>query len=90
MLQNIYLEHESYIEQYVEDIDFKDVYEPLTHGTQVEEESYHVHDKLLYHLCKLCIRQGERAHVIREAHSSRVSGHNGVGKIVAQLQRLCY
>jgi len=28
--------------------------------------------------------------VIREAHASRVSGHFGVGKTVAQLQRYCY
>jgi hypothetical protein len=52
--------------------------------------NYHVHDRLLYHLGKLCIPQGERVHVIREAHSSRVSGHFGVGKTMAQLQRYCY
>ena len=28
--------HESYIEQYAQDIDFKDVYATLSHGKQVE------------------------------------------------------
>ena len=47
--------HESYIEQYAQDIDFKDVYETLSHGKQVEELDYYVKDQLLYHLGKLCI-----------------------------------
>jgi len=72
ILQNSSLAHESYIEQYAKDIDFKYVYESLTHGAQVEGVNYHVHDRLLYHIGKLCIPQGERVHVIREAHSSRV------------------
>ena len=65
-----------------------DAYETLTHGTQVEELDYHVHNKLLYHLGKLCIPKGERAHIIREAHTSLIAGHLGVGKTIAQLQ--CY
>lgn len=84
------LVHESLIEQYVVDEDFMDAYETLTHGTQMEELDYHVHNKLLYHLGKLCIPKGERAHIIREAHTSLIAGHFGVGKIVAQLQRHCY
>jgi hypothetical protein len=55
VLQHSSLAHESYIEQYAKDAYFKDVYETLTHGTTVEELDYHVHDKLLYHLGKLCI-----------------------------------
>jgi hypothetical protein len=55
VLQHSSLAHESYIEQYARDEDFKDVYETLIHGTKVEELDYHVHDKLLYHLGKLCI-----------------------------------
>ena len=55
ILQNSSLAHESYIEQYVANTDFKDVYESLTHGAHVEEVNYHVHDRLLYHLGKLCI-----------------------------------
>ena len=39
--------HESYIEQYAQDIDFKDVYATLSHGKHVEELDYHVKDQLL-------------------------------------------
>ena len=56
----------------------------------MEEVNFHVHDRLLYHLGKLCIPQTERAHVIWEAHSSRISGHFGVSKTMAQLQRYFY
>jgi hypothetical protein len=49
-----------------------------------------VHDKLLYHLGKLCIPWGERFNIIREAHSSLIAGHFGVGKTMANLQRYCY
>jgi hypothetical protein len=55
ILKHSSLVHESYIEQYVRDEDFKDVYETLIHGIKVEELNYRVHDKLLYHLGKLCI-----------------------------------
>jgi len=44
----------------------------------------------LYHLGKLCITQGEKINIIREAHTSLIDGHFGVGKTVAQLQRYCY
>jgi hypothetical protein len=36
--------HESYVEQYALDTDFKDVYATLSHANQVEELDYHVHD----------------------------------------------
>ena len=36
VLQNSSLAHESYIEQYVKDSDFMDVYDSLTHGAHVE------------------------------------------------------
>jgi len=90
ILQNSSLAHESYIEQYVANTIFKDVCESLTHGAQVEEVNYHVHNRLFYHLGKLCIPQGERRHVIMEAHSSVASGHVGVGKEMAQLQIFFY
>jgi hypothetical protein len=82
--------HESYVEQYALDADFKEVYATLCHSNHVEELDYHVHDNILYHLGKLCIPQGERINIIREAHSSLISGHFGVGKTVANLQRYCY
>ena len=75
--------HSSYVEQYTKDEDFKEVYESVMHGSQNEELDYHIQDKLLYHVGKICISQSERVHVIREAHTSLISGHSGVGKIVA-------
>ena len=68
----------------------KDVYATLSHEKQVEELDYFIKDKLLYHLGKLCIPQTERVNIIQEAHTSLISGHFGVSKTVAQLQRLCY
>jgi len=82
--------HESYIKQYAQDIDFKDIYATLSQGKRVEELDYHVKDRLLYHRGKLCIPQTERVKIIREVHTSLISGHFGVSKIVAQLQRFCY
>jgi len=49
-----------------------------------------VKDRLLYHCGKLCIPQTKRVKIIREAHTSLISGHFGVSKTVAQLQRFCY
>jgi hypothetical protein len=49
-----------------------------------------MYDNLLYHLGKLCIPRDERVNVIREAHTSLISGHFGVSKIVAQLHRYFY
>jgi hypothetical protein len=53
--------HESYVEQYALDTDFKEVYETLCHSNHVEELDYHVHNNLLYHLGKLCIPQGKES-----------------------------
>jgi hypothetical protein len=36
ILKNTYLSHDSYVEQYAIDEDFKEVYHKLTHGAQVE------------------------------------------------------
>ena len=88
ILKNDSLSHDSYVEQYAIDEYFKEVYEKLTHGAQVE--NYCLQGKLLYHLGKLCIHTSERAHVIREAHTSLLYQNFGVGKIMAHLQRFCY
>ena len=82
--------HESYTEQYAQDIDFKYVYTTLSRGKKVEELDYHVKDRFLYHCGKLCIPKTERVNIIREAHTSLISSHFGVSKTVAQLQRFCY
>jgi hypothetical protein len=88
VLKDDSLAHVGYIEQYATDEYFKDVYERLTHGSQVD--NFHLQDKLLYHMGKLCIPINERVHVIRESHTSLISGHFGVGNIVANLQRFCH
>ena len=78
LLKNDSVVHESYMEQYAHDIDFQDVYASLSEGNQVEERYYHMHNNLLFHLGKLCIPQGERLSVMREAHSYLIAGHIGV------------
>ena len=60
LLKNDFILHESYIEQYAHDADFQDVYASLSEGNQVEENDYHMHSNLFFHLGKLCIPQGER------------------------------
>jgi hypothetical protein len=83
ILQNTFLSHDSYVEQYAIDEYFKEVYEKLTLGAQVD--NYCLQGKLLYHLGKICIPTSERVHVIREAHTSLMSGNFGVGKTMAYL-----
>ena len=73
--------HSIYVEEYDNDEEFQELYESLRHGYRNEELNYHIHDKLLYHLGKICIPQSERVYVIREAHTSLISGHFGVGKL---------
>jgi hypothetical protein len=90
ILKHNSLAQESYVKKYARDNDFKDVYEAVTHGRQNEESNYHVHDNLLYHLVKHCIPRDERENLMREAHTSLISSHFGVGKTIAQLQRDCY
>jgi hypothetical protein len=78
--------HDSYVEQYALDVDFKDVYETLCRTNQVEEFHSYVRGELWY-LGKLCFSQHERVNMIRKSHSSLVAGHFGVGNMVASLQR---
>ena len=58
LLKNDSIVHESYIEQYASDVDFKDVYANLSEGNHVEENDYHLHNNFLFHMSKLCIPQG--------------------------------
>ena len=85
LLKHNYVLHENYNEQYALDNDFQDVCASLSQGNQVEELDYHLHDNLLYHLGKLCIPQGERVNIIREVHTSLITGHFGVSKMVVHL-----
>jgi hypothetical protein len=90
ILKHNSITHERYIEQYDKEKYFKGVYVNLSHGKRVEELNYHIKDKLLYLLGKLCILESERVHVIREAHTSLIAGHFGVDKKITQLERFCY
>lgn len=88
VLKNASLSHDNFVEQYATNEYFKKKYEKLTHGSQVG--NYHLQDKLLYHLGKLCIPTSERVHVILEAHTFLVFGHFGVGKTMYHLHTFCY
>jgi len=86
--------HDAYIEAYSEDEDFKEVYQQLQIHIHVHDGEntidYHLQDGLLYRMDKLCVPKGEQLQLIREAHTSKVAGHFGVGKTVANLQRYVY
>jgi hypothetical protein len=86
--------HDAYKEAYTEDEDFKEVFQQLQGQIHIEEgdgkDDYHFQNGLLYKLDKLCVPKGERLQLIREAHTSKVAGHFGVGKIVSNLQRYVY
>ena len=66
------------------------MYASLSKGNQVEKKDYHMDKNLLFHLGKLCISQGERLSVMREAHSFLIAGHFGVSKTMAHLHRYYY
>ena len=66
------------------------MYASLSQGNQIKELDYHVHNSVLYHLGKLCMPQGERNNIVREAHTSLIAGHFGVGKTIANIQRYCH
>jgi hypothetical protein len=57
ILKNTSISHGSYVEKYAIDEDFKEAYEKITHGAQVE--NYCLQGKLLYHLGKLCLPTSE-------------------------------
>jgi hypothetical protein len=46
ILKHNFIMHESYVEQYALDANFKEVYATLCHSNQVEELDYHVYDKV--------------------------------------------
>ena len=50
----------------------------------------HLQDGLLYKLDKLYVPQGEILQLIIEGHTSKVAGHFGDGKTIANLKRYVY
>lgn len=82
---------DAYKKQYMHDPDFKYVYLKLTHNNRHDEKTnYFVKDGLLYNFNVLCVLEGERVQLIREAHSSQIYEHFGVGKTMVNLQRYVY
>jgi hypothetical protein len=50
-----------------------------------DKVDYYFKNVIIYKLDKLCVPKGERLHLNRESHTSKVVGHVGVGKTVAKL-----
>jgi len=80
--------HKDYKELYVEDAEFKDVYQECEQGGTSEFSSdFHLQNGLLYRMGRLCIPQEDtRICLIREAHILKVAGHFGASQIVSNLQ----
>jgi hypothetical protein len=82
--------HDAYKEAYTKD-DFKEVFQQLQGQICVEEGDgkvdYHLQNGFLYNLKKLYVPKGERFQLTREAHTSKVARHFGVGKTVSNVQR---
>jgi len=73
-------------DQYLKDANFRDVFQWLAHKVYANsEEEYHLKGTRNYKLDKLCIPKERRIRLIREAHTSIIVGHFGVGKIVENL-----
>jgi hypothetical protein len=86
--------HDAYKEAYIEDEDFKEVFQQLQGQIHIEEGDnkvdYNLQNGLLYKLDKFCVPKGKRLQIIKEAHTSMAARHFGVGRIVANLQRYVY
>ena len=81
--------HGAYREAYLEDEDFKEVYQQLQSQSYVHDDNstivYHIQDGLPYMMDKLCVPKGDHLQVIKEAQTSMVLGHFGVWKIIVNL-----
>jgi hypothetical protein len=73
---------------YKSDPEFGHTYNTLLEGNQVPY--FHLQDSFLCHLGHLCVPSRERAKMIWEVHYSWVTGHFGVKKTMAVLQKHFY
>ena len=73
---------------YKSNLEFGHTYQTLLEGWHALD--FHLQDALLCHLGHLCVPSSERAKMIWEAHYSRATGHFGVEKTVAVLQKYFY
>jgi hypothetical protein len=83
--------HGAFREAYIEYEYFKKVFQQLQSQIHIEKgdrkDDYNFQNGLLYKLDKHYVPKGERLHLIKEAYTSKVARHFGVGKTVANLQR---
>jgi hypothetical protein len=84
--------HEVLREEYVNDVDFGGVYQPLEQISLVEtkENECHLQDGLLYNFGKLHIPQDKKIQCIRKVRTSRIVGHFHIGKTRVNSQRYVY
>lgn len=85
---------DSYIEEYIEDEDFKEVFQQL-HGQFYVEESdnkadYHLWYGLVYNIHKVYTPKFECLHLIKEVDTSKFVGNFDFGKKVTNLQSYVY
>jgi len=92
MLKFIPFLFDSFSKAYVQDPDFREVYEKLSSSRSKYEglDEFHLQNRLLYHFNALCVPVDERIGLIRESHTSNISRYFGVGKTLYNLQRYVY
>lgn len=80
------------LEIYVHDHIFKEVYQTLTSSKLDYEgmDNFHLQNRLIYYFNALCIPIRDRVGLIREAHTSKIAQHFGVGKILHKFKRFVY
>lgn len=82
---------DSYKEQHLNDLGFKDIYSKLIQNNRCNgETNYSMKEGLLYKGNTLCVLQGQRVKHIREAYTYQIFGHFGVSKNMKNLQRYVY
>jgi hypothetical protein len=59
-------------------------------GANAIVANFHLQDRLLWRLGHICIQSREKAKLIWKAYYSQVTGHFGIEKIVAMLQKHFY
>ena len=64
--------HESYIEAYTKEVDFKEVYQQIRSQIDMDDGDntidYHLQNELLYRLDKLCVPKCKQVQLFRGSH----------------------
>ena len=85
LLKNDSIVHESYIEQYASDEDFKEVYANLSKGNHVEENDYHVSLGKFMYTTGREIKHDERSSFFSYCWSFRCKQNSGTSAEVLLL-----